>query len=224
MNFPPSMVLFDCDGVLVDSEPVTNRLLQANLADRGLDVPYDELITLFVGGTIMGVARQARDMGAKLEEDWVDRFYAEMFEALAKEVTPIPHVTAMLDALDAANIPYAVCSNGPHAKMDITLKRCGLSDRFQGRIYSREDVPTPKPAPDLYLHAAALAGIAPERCVVVEDSPNGAKAGKAAGIYTLGFVRETDPARLAAICDDLFDDMSKLPALLQLSHAAVAQS
>ena len=224
MTSRPDLVLFDCDGVLVDSEPVTNRLLQANLAARGLDVPYDQVITLFVGGTIMGVRKQARAMGAELEDDWVDRFYTDMFAALAEEVTPIPGVSDMLDVLDAHNIPYAVCSNGPHAKMDITLQRCGLTERFQGRVYSREDVPNPKPAPDLYLHAAARAGIAPERCVVIEDSPSGAKAGKAAGIFTCGFARETDPARLSPICDALFDDMSQLPDLLQLSHAAVPQS
>ncbi|WP_353312016.1 HAD family phosphatase [Shimia sp. NS0008-38b] len=217
MTFPPKMVLFDCDGVLVDSEPVTNQLLQRNLAARGLVMPYDKIITLFVGGTIAGVAQQAAKMGANLEPDWVDVLYAEMFEALAKQVTPIPGVHDMLDRLDAAGIGYAVCSNGPHAKMDITLRRCGLAERLENRIYSREDVPTPKPAPDVYLLAAARADVAPADCVVVEDSPSGAKAGKAADIYTFGFVADTDPARLEPICDALFDDMAKFPALLGIS-------
>ncbi|WP_241488936.1 HAD family hydrolase [Shimia sp. SK013] len=216
------MVLFDCDGVLVDSEPVTNRLLQANLAARGLDVSHEQIITLFVGGTILGVSTQAAKMGATLEPNWVDRFYAQMFETLARDVTLIPGVLDVLDELDTAGIPYAVCSNGPHAKMNITLNACGLKERFSGRIYSREDVTTPKPAPDVYLHAAAQAGIAPHRCVVVEDSPSGAKAGIAAGMATLGFVRETDPGRMAPICDALFDDMGQLPTLLKLSAQARA--
>ncbi len=97
-------------------------------------------------------------------------------------------------------------------------------ERFAGGIYSLEDVPAPKPAPDVYLHAAKLANTAPARCVVVEDNPSGAKAGKAAGTRTFGYVADTDPIRLAPICDALFDDMAKLPKLLHLPHAAVAHS
>lgn len=224
MMFPPDLVLFDCDGVLVDSEPVTNRLLQTNLAARGLKLADDQMVSLFVGGTIKGVAKTARAMGADLELDWVDLLYQEMFEALKQDVAPIAGVHAALDALDLAGIPYAVCSNGPHAKMAITLPGCQLEQRFAGRIYSREDVPQPKPAPDLYLHAAARAGVAPHCCVVVEDSPTGAQAGQAAGIYTLGFTADTDPARLAPFCDALFDDMQALPEVLKLSTQARAAS
>ncbi len=217
MPMTPDLVLFDCDGVLVDSEPVTNALLVENLAARGLQVSHDRVIDLFVGGTIAGVAKTARGLGATLEDNWVDLIYAEMFERLATEVTSIPGAIETLDALDAAGIPYAVCSNGPHAKMEITLTRCGIASRLAGRIYSREDVPNPKPAPDVYLKAAADAGIAPANCVVVEDSPSGARAGKAAGMRTLGFTADTDPTRLTPICDDVFDDMHALPGLLGLT-------
>jgi len=199
MNMPPDMVIFDCDGVLVDSEGITNRVIQSNFAKHGLSLELDEIMRLFVGGTMQGVMDLAREMGAALPDDWLDIIYPEMYEALGREVEAIPGAMAVLDALDAAGIPYAVGSNGPHAKMDVTLKRTGLDARLSGRTYSRQDVKNPKPAPDVYLMAANIAGIDPSRCVVVEDSASGAKAGGAAGMFT-----------------SLFSDMSELPKLLGL--------
>ncbi|MEP5153466.1 HAD family phosphatase, partial [Planktotalea sp.] len=170
MILPPDMVIFDCDGVIVDSEPITNRVMQASLARHGLALEFDEIMRLFVGGTMQGVMKLAIDMGAKLPDDWLDQIYGEMFVSLAEQVEPIPGIVPVLDALDAVGIPYAIGSNGPHAKMDVTLTRTGLKQRFEGRIHSREDVPNPKPAPDVYLRAAQSLGIAPERCAVIEDS------------------------------------------------------
>lgn len=216
MITPPDMVIFDCDGVLVDSEPITNRVIQESLAAHGLPLEIDEIMHLFVGGTMQGVMDVSCEMGAALPGNWLDHIYSEIFEALAKEVMPIPGAVAVLDVLDAAGIAYAVGSNGPHAKMAVTLARTGLAERLNGRIFSREDVKQPKPAPDVYLLAAAKAGIAPERCVVVEDSASGAKAGVAAGMRTLGFYGETPKEKLAPICDALFDDMRDLPKLLGL--------
>ncbi|MDW3224151.1 MAG: HAD family phosphatase [Paracoccaceae bacterium] len=216
MIFPPELVIFDCDGVLVDSEPLSNLVIRDNLAHHGLDLSLDQIVDLFVGGTMAGVMRTARDMGAVLPEDWLDSIYDDIFDVLGREVELIPGVVSVLDALDAAEIPYAVGSNGPHRKMEITLGRTGLIDRLQGRIFSREDVPNPKPAPDVYLKAAREAGISPERCVVVEDSVSGARAGKAAGMFTCGYTAESGPERLAPICDALFDAMEDLPPLLQI--------
>lgn len=208
------LVIFDCDGVLVDSEPITNRLMRDNLAGYGLEMTLDQVMESFIGGTMQGVKDKAVAMGAPLPATWMDDFYAEMFAGLAEEVEVIHGVPAMLDALDAGGVPYAVGSNGPHAKMKITLARTGLMQRLQGRVYSREDVAQPKPAPDVYLKAAAKAGIAPERCAVIEDSPSGARAGKAAGMTTFGFCAEMPRARLEPICDVLFSDMSELPGML----------
>ena len=210
------LVIFDCDGVLVDSEPVTNALLRDTLAGYGLNLSLAQVMEHFVGGTIKGVMDKANAMGAGLPADWVETFYAQMFEALAENVEAIPGAVAVLDALDAAGVPYAVGSNGPHAKMEITLARTGLAPRLSGRVFSRQDVAQPKPAPDVYLLAAARAGIAPERCAVVEDSPSGATAGKAAGMTVFGFAAEMPRARLQPICDVVFDDMSDLPDLLGL--------
>lgn len=210
------MVIFDCDGVLVDSEPITNRLLQDDLAAHGLVLTLEDVMGSFVGGTIAGVGVEARRRGADLPENWADLFYEKMFVALADQVESIPGAEAVLDALDAAGITYAVGSNGPHRKMDVTLIRTGLASRLKGRVYSREDVERPKPAPDVYLKAAADAGIAPERCAVIEDSASGATAGKAAGMAVFGFAAETPRDRLEPICDAIFEDMAELPALLGL--------
>ena len=216
MNTPPDMVIFDCDGVLVDSEGITDRVMMASFAKYGLALGRDQISSLFVGGTMQGAMTQALKMGANLPDDWLDLIYPEIFTALAAQVEPIPGAIAVLDALDAAGIPYAIGSNGPHAKMDVTLTRTGLAERLKGRVYSREDVPNAKPAPDVYLLAARNAGITPERCVVVEDSATGAKAGVAAGMTTFGFYGETQRARLEQICDAVFGDMRELPTLLGL--------
>lgn len=216
MQMPPEMVIFDCDGVIVDSESITDRVMQASFERYGLTLGTDEIARLFVGGTMQGAMDNAIALGAALPSNWLDLIYPEIFEALEREVEAVPNVGVVLDALDAAGIPYAIGSNGPHAKMDVTLRCTGLKERFKGRIYSREDVAKGKPAPDVYLKAANDAGIAPERCVVVEDSATGAKAGVAAGMFTFGFYAETPKEHLAPICDQLFDDMKDLPNLLGL--------
>jgi len=216
---PPDMVLFDCDGVLVDSEPISERVIRADLAQFNLDVSAEQFRDFFLGGTLAGVAEKARSLGAPLPETWVDDIYAKMFKVLAAEVAEVEGIRDVLDALDGAHIPYAVASNGPHRKMEITLGRTGLMSRFAGRIYSREDVAKPKPAPDVYLKAAYDAGIAPERSAVVEDSANGARAGRAAGMMVLGYAGDTPAERLSPVCHHVFDDMRDLPRLLGLAQA-----
>jgi HAD superfamily hydrolase (TIGR01509 family) len=169
-----------------------------------------------MGGTIAGADTQAREMGADIPEDWVDLIYDKVFAALARKVEPIPGIGVVLDRLDRQGIPYAIGSNGPHRKMEITLARCGLAARFAGRTYSREDVAAPKPAPDVYLLAASQAGVAPQDCVVIEDSATGAQAAVAAGMAVFGFARETPRAKFEGLTELLFDDMAQLPALLGL--------
>jgi HAD superfamily hydrolase (TIGR01509 family) len=213
----PAAVLFDCDGVLVDSEPITDRVIAASLGRHGLSLAVSEIHALFLGGTMAGVAEEARRLGAALPPDWVDRVYEEMFAELAKGTPLVPGISGVLDALDAAGIPYAVGSNGPHRKMQITLgQHPGLHVRLRGRIFSRHDVARPKPAPDLYLHAAAALKSPPAACVVVEDSPPGARAARAAGMTCLGYAPRDDGARLAAEGARPFHRMEDLPALLAL--------
>ena len=212
----PKLVIFDCDGVVVDSEPLTLQLIRDDLAARGLPLDLTKTTDLFMGGTISGAGAQAREMGADIPEDWVDLIYDKVFAALACKVEPIPGIGAVLDRLDRQGIAYAIGSNGPHRKMEITLARCGLAARFAGRTYSREDVAAPKPAPDVYLLAASQAGVAPQDCVVIEDSATGAQAAVAAGMAVFGFARETPRAKFEGLTELLFDDMGQLPALLGL--------
>ena len=212
----PKLVIFDCDGVVVDSEPLTLQLIRDDLAARGLSLDLTKTTDLFMGGTIAGADTQAREMGADIPEDWVDLIYDKVFAALARKVESIPGIGAVLDRLDRQGIAYAIGSNGPHRKMEITLARCGLAARFAGRIYSREDVAAPKPAPDVYLLAASQAGVAPQDCVVIEDSATGAQAAVAAGMAVFGFARETPRAKFEGLTELLFDDMGQLPALLGL--------
>lgn len=210
------LVIFDCDGVLVDSEPVTNRLMAEELTAHGLPTTTEESVERFVGGTIKSVFESARQMGAALPDDWVDHFYARMIDTLRDEVTIIPGVRDVLDALDSASVPYCVGSNGPMLKMDTTLKVTGLWDRLEGRIYSAHDVGIAKPEPGLFLHAARDMGFGPEDCVVIEDSVSGVRAAQAAGITCFGFVRDTPAEWLLAYGAAPFADMSELPELLGL--------
>ncbi len=213
----PAAVLFDCDGVLVDSEPISDRVIAANLARHGLALPAHEIGAMFLGGTIAGLGDEARRLGATLPPAWVDEVYAEIFAALAEGTALIPGIPALLDRLDAARIPYAVGSNGPHAKMAITLgQHPEIHARLTGRIFSRHDVSRPKPAPDLYLHAACALGAAPETCVVVEDSPTGARAARAAAMTCFGYTPSGDGARLVAVGARPFRHMDDLVALLGL--------
>ncbi|MEP4195021.1 MAG: HAD family phosphatase [Aliishimia sp.] len=218
MNRLPRLVIFDCDGVLVDSERITNQVIRDNLARYGLDIELSRVLDLFVGGTMQTVMDLAKSMGADLPKSWLDEIYDDIFAALSEGCTLIPGVPDVLDALDAAGIPYAVGSNGPHAKMKITLVKTGLMERLAGRIVSREDVVHPKPAPDVYLKAAALLDVKPEHCVVIEDSVSGAKAGRAAGMRCFGFAADTALEKLTPICDAIFTEMRQLPELLGLKE------
>ncbi|WP_343080634.1 HAD family phosphatase [Ostreiculturibacter nitratireducens] len=213
----PSAVLFDCDGVLVDSEPMTLELLAEDLANHGLTVSLAEMEKLFIGGTMRAVAAKARAMGADLPATWVDDFYERLYALLAEGTPLIPGIEEALDALDAAGIPYAVGSNGTGRKMQITLgQHRDLYARLSGLIFSGQDLGTPKPAPGLWLHAAQALGADPDRAVVVDDSATGCVAARAANMRCLGFAQHNDGASLVAVGAEVFHRMSDLPALVGL--------
>jgi HAD superfamily hydrolase (TIGR01509 family) len=213
----PDLVIFDCDGVLVDSEPVTNVILQDDLAQRGLALTLDQIDRLFVGGTMRGVGEKAASMGADIPDDWVEGIYAEMYSQLARGTPLIDGVEAVMDRLDRAGIPYCVGSNGSLRKMSITLgQHPGLHDRLQGRLYSAHAHGTAKPDPGLFLIAAREMGVAPNRTAVIDDSPPGCIAATRAGMMSYGFAAQHDGARLAAVGATVFRRMADLPALLQI--------
>lgn len=209
-------VLFDCDGVLVDSEPPSFDLLVADLRAHGVTMPREEIETTYIGGTIPGLFLKARALGVPLPDGWPEDFYARLYAILRTGTPLVPGVEAVLDRLDAAGVPYAVGSNGTHAKMEITLgQHPGVMRRLEGRLFSGQDLGCPKPAPDLYLHAARALGVAPERCAVIEDSPTGARAAQAAGMACFGHdAHGTAGAALAAVGAVTFRSMEELPALL----------
>lgn len=213
----PKAVIFDCDGVVVDSEGMTFTLLVAEFAAHGLHLPVEVIARDFIGGTMADVAIRARTAGAALPATWIDDFYQKLYAHLAKGTPLIPGILTVLDTLDAAGIPFAMGSNGSDQKMQITLgQHPGLLARFQGHLYSGQTLGAPKPAPDLYLHAARRLGVAPADCVVVEDSPTGARAAKAAGMRCLGYAAHTPAERLEAEGAEPFFDMADLPRLIGL--------
>jgi HAD superfamily hydrolase (TIGR01509 family) len=217
MPVRPKAVIFDCDGVVVDSEEMTFDLLVDEFAQHGLILTRDVIARDYIGGTMADVAVRARAGGANLPEDWVGRFYDRLYTHLAKGTPLIPGILDVLDRLDAHGIPYAIGSNGSDAKMQITLgQHPGLIARFRGHLYSGQTLGRPKPAPDLYLHAARALGADPDTCVVIEDSPTGARAARAAGIRCLGYAAHTPASRLVAEGAEPFSAMADLPALLNL--------
>lgn len=216
---PPAAVLFDCDGVIVDSERPTFNLLIDDLASHGFPLTLHDLETDYIGGTAEDVADRVRARGGVLPETWAGDFYRKMYAMLERGVPLMPGVPEVFDRLDAAGIPYAVGSNGTPEKMQITLGARGLLPRFRA-VLSGHAMGKPKPAPDLYLAAARACGAEPARCVVIEDSTAGALAALAAGIPCYGFAPhgpEAAPARgLAALGVPLFHEMAELPGLLGL--------
>lgn len=204
------LVIFDCDGVLVDSEPLSNRALADALTAAGHTITVQETTATFIGRSWMSCEEIIRArFGAVppgLEADYRERM-AAAFEAHLRPVRGI------VGALDAIGHPTCVASSGPHDKMRHSLGLTGLYERFEGRIFSAYDVTRGKPAPDLFLHAAATMGHPPRDCVVVEDSPVGVQAARNAGMRVLGYAERTGAARLAA-ADAVFADMAELPALI----------
>ncbi len=214
----PLGVIFDCDGVLVDSEKVAFDQMEADLARFGPHLTRHDMETELFGLTLQGVADRANALGAKLPANWVEDFYARLYAKLAAGTPLVPGVLTVLDALDKAGIPYAIGSNGSPQKMQITLgQHEGLLQRFQGRIFSGQETPRPKPFPDLFLKAAASMNVPPSACVVVEDSPTGARAARAAGMRCMGYAPHGTQA-LQAEGAVTFTSMMDLPSLLRLNQ------
>ena len=218
MTRPPiHAVIFDCDGVLVDSEPAAFDLLADDLTRHGLTLPRDRMERDFLGGTIRGVWLKARALGATFPDDWVEDFYERLYARLAQGTSLIPGIEAVLDRLDAHRFRYAVGSNGSDRKMEVTLgQHPAFRARFQGRLFSGQTLGTPKPAPDLFLHAARAMKVKPQNCAVIDDSPTGCLAARNAGMACFGFAAHDDGKSLSAVGATVFHAMSELTALLRL--------
>ena len=207
------LVVFDCDGVLVDSEVIAVRVDQLVLADLGWELELEEIVERFVGRSGAHFIAAVEDqLGLELGEGW-DRKYEPWYRsAFERGLVAVDGVVA---ALDGIRLPHCVASSGSHAKMQRTLGQTGLLHRFEGRIFSATDVANGKPAPDLFLHAAGTLGTEPERCAVVEDSAYGVQAARSAGMHVFAYAGGVTPAgRLAGPGTTVFHDMRQLPALI----------
>ncbi|MBB4713474.1 HAD superfamily hydrolase (TIGR01509 family) [Streptomyces luteogriseus] len=209
------LVIFDNDGVLVDSEPISNRLLAAYLTELGHPTSYEESIRDYMGSAMHRIHELVLERtGQRLPEDFDDVFHTRVFTAFEQELVAVDGASEVLEKLAADGVPYCVASSGSHERIRVGHRTTGLDRWFdEGRIFSSQDVGRGKPAPDLFLYAAERMGVAPERCVVVEDSPLGVRAAVAAGMDVYGFTAMT-PAEKLAGATRLFSDMGELADLL----------
>jgi HAD superfamily hydrolase (TIGR01509 family) len=205
------LVIFDCDGVLVDSERLAVRTEAEILAGLGWPLTESEIVERFVG-------RSAAYMQQEIEQhlgrrvDWNAEFEPRYREVFERELVAVPSVIGALDQITA---PTCVASSGSHDKMRFTLGKAGLFDRFKGRIFSVDEVAHGKPAPDIFLFAAERMGVSPDQCAVVEDSVSGVRAGLAAKMTVFGFAGSvTGASQLSVDSSIVFDDMRELPDLL----------
>jgi HAD superfamily hydrolase (TIGR01509 family) len=216
----PALVIFDCDGVLVDTEGVSNTVMSASLARHGYRISVEDCRLRFVGRTVEAVqAAVENEIGRKLGADWPERVRTETEAAFEQGVRPIPGVEDAITAVIGAGLPYCVASSGKFSKMRKSLGRTGLLPHFESVLFSAEQVQRGKPAPDLFLFAAERMGVAPAACVVIEDSVPGVQAGLAAGMCVLAYAG--DPMSVKSGLLDAgaqaFFDMVELPRLLGIA-------
>jgi HAD superfamily hydrolase (TIGR01509 family) len=212
------LVIFDCDGVLVNSEPLANASFSRAIRAQGLDWPPAEVLRRLMGLSLKSCVEVCEaELGRKLPDDFVEKMQVityQMFRDAPLE--PIAGVKEAVLALHKAGVASCVASSGSLEKMRFTLGLTGLWALFEGRIFSASQVPRGKPFPDLFLHAAISMNVQPFECTVVEDSVPGVKAARAAGMRALAYAGEpyADPVALAGVGGELFRDMAELPGLL----------
>jgi len=220
-HFPFDAVLFDCDGVLVDSEPITNRVLTEMLGELGWQLSVEETMRIFVGKAVKDEASliEART-GVAITTDWLTQFRARRNAALDRELKAISGAAAAVRSLHTTlNGRIAVASGADRIKVELQLNKAGILDCFTGRIFSGHETPRSKPFPDVYLAAAAALDVDPARCAIIEDTVTGATAGVAAGATVFGYCpgepgHSSAEALHAAGVVQVFRDMEALPHLL----------
>ena len=214
-------MLFDCDGVLVDSEPITNGVLRDMLEELGWKLTPAECMRIFIGKAVKDEAAiiEART-GQPLTEEWLARFRERRNDGLMRLVQPIRNVQpAVARVHDAMAGRIACCSGADRMKVELQLEKCALMSYFRNRIFSGHEMPRSKPAPDVYLAAIAQLGVSPARCAVVEDTVTGVTAGVAAGAMVFGYSppeagHDAPEALRRAGAVQIFADMADLPALV----------
>lgn len=218
--FPADLVIFDCDGVLVDSEPISISVLCKVLAGSGLAIDEDFAYERFLGRSMAAIAEDIdAEFGLVITPGHLDSIRHSLYERFERELKPIAGV---IESLDNIGRRFCVASSSQPERIRLSLRITGLLERFEPNIYSATMVANSKPAPDLFLLAARSMGVEPSRCVVVEDSPAGIAAARSAGMRVFAFTggaharagRLAEKARTLGP-DLIFDDMRTLPALLE---------
>ena len=219
MNY--DALLFDCDGVLVDSEAITNSVLCAMLNEAGWALAPGECMRLFIGKTVRSeAARIAAHTGKPLTDAWMAEFYERRNVRLEAELQAIDGALDAVAAVHARLGGRIACASGADRyKVEMQLQKVGLAPYFAGRVFSGHEMPATKPAPDVYLAAAAALGVPPQRCLVVEDTVTGVAAGVAAGATVVGLcpspVGHGSPEALrSAGAVQVLAHLRELPALL----------
>lgn len=215
------LVILDCDGVLVDSEPIAIRVSHDMLAELDWHLTDDEIVDLFVGRSpASNTVTIEAHIGRRLPHGWLDEFNRRIRAGHDNALALVPGVIEALAGIDALGFATCVATSGSHDKTRHSLTHVGLYERFAGRIFSASDVTHGKPAPDLFLHAATTLGVAPAACVVVEDSRYGIEAARAAGMRAIGYAGGVTPAHwLAGPGTTVITDMRNLPGLLAEAFA-----
>ncbi len=210
----PRAVLFDCDGVLADTEMVVNALVADQLTALGWPMTAVQSRETFLGLALPDMAPRIEARIGPLPPGWAEEISTLIALEMTERTPSMPGAIEAVHRVAAAGIAVAVASNSGRAELAAKMRSLGLTTVFGARIFSFEDVDRPKPYPDIYLAAAAACDAAPQDCVVVEDSVPGVRAGIAAGCRVLGFARETPPGVLAAHGAEPFGDMAELARLL----------
>ncbi len=220
LSLPLRCVIFDCDGVLIDSEPITERVTAAAISELGWTITPAEAHRLFLGVSLpdMRPMIEAR-IGRCLPEDWYRQLSRRLADTMSQEVQIMPGAREAIAAAEALGLDWQVASNSSRVELAAKLRRTGLADASRGRVHSVDDVIAEggrgKPAPDLFLRAANAAGAKPQECVVVEDSVPGVRGARSAGMPCLGFSPTGEHSALEAAGAVPFSAMSELPALLR---------
>ncbi len=213
------LVIFDCDGVLVDSEAISNGVLAEMLSAEGLPTSLAEARRDYQGLLLSEVVRHAeRKLGRPLPAGWLERYERERAVVFRRELAAVPGAAEAIGRVRASGAAVCVASQGKLSKTRLSLELTGLRDMFaEDALFSAELVPRGKPYPDLFLHAARAMGVDPARCVVVEDTPSGVTAAVAAGMRAIGYAADSDERALGGAGAELVWTLSELPERLGLA-------
>lgn len=205
-------IIFDCDGILVDSEGISNQVLQDMAKEAGIDFDLDNVYDRFAGKSLKEIFRIIETLGsAKFPEAFESEYRQRTFAAFKKDLQPMKGIHGVLDKV---TVPYCVASSGPPDKIRLNLTTTKLMDRFEGTVFSSYEIGSWKPNPEIFLHAAKEMGFKPEECAVIEDSLAGVQAGISGGFDVFGLATESNQQSFEEAGAKVFFELDELSSLL----------